>query len=98
MSHKLKNYVNGRWEEHKGEGFAQYNAINGNLVSTAGSEGLNYGEMADYARQIGGKALRKMTFYERGYMLKKLALHLNSIKKKYYSISYLSGATKGDSN
>ena len=97
MSNKLKNYANGRWEAHKGQGFSQYNAITGDLISTAGSEGLDYEEMADYARRVGGKALRKMTFYERGYMLKKLALHLDSIKKKYYSISYLSGATKGDS-
>lgn len=38
-----------------------------------------------------------MTFYERGYMLKKLALYLTEIKKKYYDISYQSGATKSDS-
>jgi oxepin-CoA hydrolase/3-oxo-5,6-dehydrosuberyl-CoA semialdehyde dehydrogenase len=38
-----------------------------------------------------------MTFYERGYMLKKLALYLTEIKKKYYAISYQSGATKSDS-
>ncbi|MBT6234950.1 MAG: phenylacetic acid degradation bifunctional protein PaaZ [Bacteroidetes bacterium] len=97
MSTKLKNYAAGSWQEHKGDGFEQYNAINGNLISTASSEGLDYEEMADYARRVGGKALRAMTFYERGYMLKKLALHLDSIKKKYYSISYLSGATKSDS-
>jgi oxepin-CoA hydrolase/3-oxo-5,6-dehydrosuberyl-CoA semialdehyde dehydrogenase len=53
--------------------------------------------MAHYARTVGGKALRKMTFYERGYMLKKLALYLTEIKKKYYAISYQSGATKSDS-
>ncbi|PCJ66723.1 MAG: phenylacetic acid degradation bifunctional protein PaaZ [Bacteroidetes bacterium] len=94
---KLKNYAEGRWQEHKGEGFAQYNAINGDLISTASSEGLDYEAMADYARRIGGKALRAMTFYERGFMLKKLALHLNEIKKKYYAVSYLSGATKNDS-
>lgn len=94
---KLKNYSSGQWLEHKGQGYAQHNAITGELISTAGSEGLDYEEMADYARRVGGKALRNMTFYERGYMLKKLALHLNTIKKKYYDISYLTGATKSDS-
>lgn len=97
MSNKLKNYANGHWQEHKGKGFEQHNAITGNLISTASSEGLDYEEMADYARRVGGKALRAMTFYERGYMLKKLALHLDCIKKKYFDISYLSGATKSDS-
>ena len=94
---KLKNYAEGRWVEHKGAGFEQYNAITGDLISTASSEGLDYEAMTDYARRIGGKALRSMTFYERGFMLKKLALHLDSLKKKYYQISYLSGATKSDS-
>ena len=94
---KLKNYAEGRWVEHKGYGFEQYNAITGDLISTASSEGLDYEAMTDYARRIGGKALRSMTFYERGFMLKKLALHLDSLKKKYYQISYLSGATKSDS-
>ena len=94
---KLKNYAEGRWVEHKGYGFEQYNAITGDLISTASSEGLDYEAMTDYARRIGGKALRSMTFYERGFMLKKLALHLDTLKKKYYQISYLSGATKSDS-
>jgi len=94
---KLKNYAEGRWVEHKGYGFEQYNAITGDLISTASSEGLDYEAMTDYARRIGGKALRSMTFYERGFMLKKLDLHLDSLKKKYYQISYLSGATKSDS-
>lgn len=94
---KLKNYAEGHWVAHKGAGFEQYNAITGELISTAGSEGLDYGAMIDYGRKVGGKALRSMTFYERGYMLKKLALYLDSVKKKYYDISYLSGATKGDS-
>ncbi len=94
---KLENYAAGQWIPHTGEGFSQYNAINGDLISTAGSGGLNYAEMHHYARTVGGPSLRKMTFYERGLMLKKLALFLNGIKKKYYPISFLSGATKIDS-
>ena len=94
---KLKNYAEGRWQAHHGDGVAQHHAITGELIGTASSEGLDYEAMAHYARTVGGKALRKMTFYERGYMLKKLALYLTEIKKKYYAISYQSGATKGDS-
>lgn len=94
---KLKNYAEGRWQAHHGDGVAQHHAITGELIGTASSEGLDYEAMAHYARTVGGKALRKMTFYERGYMLKKLALYLTEIKKKYYAISYQSGATKRDS-
>jgi len=94
---KLPNYVIGKWRAHKGDGIPQYNAITGELIATASSEGLNYAKMADYARTVGGTNLRKLTFQERGRMLKALALHLNGIKKKYYPLSYQTGATKADS-
>lgn len=93
----LHNFVLGKWVPHDGKGIPQYNAITGELIATCGSEGLDYAEMASYARKTGGLALRKMTFQERGRMLKALALHLHAIRKKYYPISYQSGATKGDS-
>jgi oxepin-CoA hydrolase/3-oxo-5,6-dehydrosuberyl-CoA semialdehyde dehydrogenase len=51
----------------------------------------------NYARGNGSEVLRKMTFQERGLMLKKLALYLHAKKKQFYPISYLSGATKIDS-
>jgi oxepin-CoA hydrolase/3-oxo-5,6-dehydrosuberyl-CoA semialdehyde dehydrogenase len=94
---KLKNYALGEWQAHKGEGIPQYNAITGEVISTCGNEGLSFSDMADYARKVGNKNLRKMTFQERGLMLKALALHMNNLRKKYYPISYLTGATKADS-
>ncbi len=94
---KLHNYFQGNWVPHQGEGIPQFDAITGDLVATCGSEGLDYAAMMDYARKTGGPALRKMTFPERGRMLKKLALHLHGIRKKYYPISARTGATKSDS-
>ena len=94
---KLKNYAAGQWLEGTGEGKPLYNAINGNLIAYASSDGIDFGEMMDHARSVGGPALRKMTFHERGRMLKKLALHLYGIKDKFYPVSYQTGATKMDS-
>jgi oxepin-CoA hydrolase/3-oxo-5,6-dehydrosuberyl-CoA semialdehyde dehydrogenase len=94
---KLNNYAQGQWLPHDGEGIPQYNAITGELIATCGSEGLDYAAMMDYARKTGGPALRKMTFQQRGLMLKKLALYLHKIKEKYYPISFQTGATKADS-
>ncbi len=93
----LHNYITGRWTPHEGEGILQYNAITGERIGTCGSEGIDYAAVLDYGRRVGGPALRKMTFQERGRMLKALALHLNEIKDKYYKISYWTGATKADS-
>jgi len=94
---KIPNYILGSWENHQGAGDPQFNAINGEVLSTVGSEGLDYQQILDYGRRTGGPALRKMTFHERGRMLKQLALFLNGIRKKYYPISFQTGATKADS-
>ena len=97
MTLKLENLALGNWVAPDGDGVPQYDAITGELISVCGSEGLSFAEMADYARTVGNPNLRKMTFQERGMMLKKLALFLNKRRLDYYPLSYRTGATKGDS-
>ena len=92
-----ENYALGKWIKGDGDGSPLFNAVSGEQITTASSKGLDFGAMMKYAREIGGPSLRKMTFQERGLMLKKLALHLHSIKNKFYSVSSLTGATKIDS-
>jgi oxepin-CoA hydrolase/3-oxo-5,6-dehydrosuberyl-CoA semialdehyde dehydrogenase len=94
---KLQNYVTGNWISGDGEGQPLYNAVNGDLIAYASTEGLDYACILDYARKKGNPALRKMTFHERGSMLKALALHLQEHLAEFYSISYQTGATKQDS-
>jgi oxepin-CoA hydrolase/3-oxo-5,6-dehydrosuberyl-CoA semialdehyde dehydrogenase len=94
---QLENYALGKWTKGQGEGQQLFNAVTGDALYTASSKGLEFGDMMDYARTTGGKALRKMTFQERGRMLKALALHLNEKKEEFYKISYLTGATRIDS-
>ncbi|MDA9227989.1 phenylacetic acid degradation bifunctional protein PaaZ [Flavobacteriales bacterium] len=97
---KIKNFENyafGRWVKGDGDGTSLYNAINGEKIGVVSSDGLDFSKMMNYARGTGSEVLRKMTFQERGLMLKKLALHLHAKKKQFYPISYLSGATKIDS-
>ncbi|KFC24527.1 phenylacetic acid degradation bifunctional protein PaaZ [Chryseobacterium sp. FH1] len=94
---QLENYALGRWTKGEGEGQALYNSINGDLVGTATSKGLDFAEMMDYARKVGGPTLRKLTFQERGLMLKKLAFHLLEKKETFYKVSWATGATKADS-
>lgn len=93
----LHNYLLGRWTPHDGAGIPQYDAVTGEVICTASSDGLDFAAIADYGRRTGGPALRRMTFQERGRMLKALALHLNEIKEKYYPLSYRTGATRSDS-
>lgn len=94
---KLQNYALGKWTAGDGDGQPLYNAITGEEVATASSKGLDFAAMMDYARKVGGPALRKMTFQERGLMLKKLALHLKEHKETFYKVSWATGATRADS-
>ncbi len=94
---KLGNYILGKWVIGDGEGQPLYNAVSGELIAHASTKGLDYSDILNYGRTVGGSALRKMTFHERGLMLKALALHLRNHLDKFYSVSYLTGATRADS-
>jgi oxepin-CoA hydrolase / 3-oxo-5,6-dehydrosuberyl-CoA semialdehyde dehydrogenase len=94
---QVKNYVCGQWVAGEGTELNVYNAINGDVIGSVSSAGLDYEAMLDYGRRTGGAKLRKMTFQERGRMLKALALHLMERKNRYYEVSAWTGATKVDS-
>jgi len=94
---KLENYVTGSWITGDGEGQPLYNAFNGEVITNASTKGLDFAGILAYARKTGNPALRRMTFPERGRMLRALAMHLREHLDKFYRISYLTGATRGDS-
>lgn len=92
-----QNYALGEWTSGEGVETELFNAITGQQIGTCSSVGLPYEEMMHYAREKGGKALRKMTFQQRGLMLKELAVFLLKNKRKYYELSAATGATRVDS-
>ncbi|MSP69587.1 MAG: phenylacetic acid degradation bifunctional protein PaaZ [Bacteroidetes bacterium] len=94
---KLQNFALGKWITGDGEGQNLYNAITGDPIANTSSKGLDFEAMCHYGRAIGGPKLQKMTFHERGRMLRALALHLLSKKDEFYKISWATGATKTDS-
>lgn len=94
---KLKNYIAGQWIEGSGQEKPLYNAVTGDLVAISDTGGINFEAALDYGRTVGYRNLSSMTFYDRGEMLKKIALYLLERKKKYYDLSYKTGATHADS-
>ncbi len=93
----LHNYACGQWVAGADKGQELFNAITGDVVATTSSKGLDFEKMCEYARNVGGPKLRKMTFQERGMMLKALAIHLQSKKEDFYKVSWATGATRADS-
>ena len=97
MTNQLNNFAYGNWIPGEEKGQELFNAINGDFVASASSKGIDFAKMCDFARNIGGPKLRKLTFQERGLMLKALALHLQSKKEIFYNLSWATGATRMDS-
>ncbi|MDP1764548.1 MAG: phenylacetic acid degradation bifunctional protein PaaZ [Sediminibacterium sp.] len=93
----VKNYILGHWIEGDGDGQALFNAVTGDPIAKATTKGLDFAAVLDYARTKGNPALRKMSFHERGLMLRALALHLREHLPELYRVSYQTGATKADS-
>lgn len=94
---KLNNYACGQWIPATDQGEVLYNAISGEALYLCDSVDVDFAAALEYGRTVGGKQLRKMTFHERGRMLKALAMYLNGRKEKYYQISAYTGATRADS-
>lgn len=95
--YKLENYVAGSWVTGDGDGQLLYNAVTAEPFAAATTKGLDFKSIIEYSRAVGNPALRKMTFHQRGNMLKALAMHLRNHLPKFYEISYKTGATRADS-
>ena len=94
---EVKNYILGEWIAGKGIEIEHQNAITGEIISSCSSADLDYEAILNYGRKIGSSALRKMTFQQRGEMIKSLALHLHKKKEIFYELSKATGATRIDS-
>jgi oxepin-CoA hydrolase/3-oxo-5,6-dehydrosuberyl-CoA semialdehyde dehydrogenase len=92
----LLNYAQDGWYQAPGGLAEVHSAINGEVVATTGSQGLDFAGMLDHARAVGGPALRRLTFHERAWMLKDLANAIMARKEELYELNYQTGATRPD--
>ena len=94
---QLLNYARDQWIPGDGASLADIaSAIDGSLVARTGSGGIDFATMLDHARNVGGPALRKLTFHERARIIKGLCLAILACKEELYELNYLTGATRKD--
>ena len=92
---QLLNYARDAWVAGDASSLSEIaSAIDGAPVARTGSGGLDFGGMLRHAREIGGPALRKMTFHERARMIKGLGLAIMARKEELYELNYLTGSTR----
>ena len=92
----LESYAAGRWYRADDEGRPLVDAATGAEVARISSSGLDLGEMTAHARNVGGPALRALTFHERAGLLKELGKLLMADTAEIHALSLHTGATKAD--
>ena len=93
----LKSYVCGRWVAGVGAGVELRDATTGATIALANSSGIDFNAVLGHARDVGGQALRALTFHQRAALLKALGKKLFEYKDEFYALSTRTGATKADS-
>src|SRR4051794_17087005 len=95
----LESYARGSWFRADAEGQPLLDAATGEEVARISSAGLDVSAMVRYAREVGGPAVRALTFHQRAAILKALARYLSeaAVKEELYGLSPRTGATRRDS-
>ena len=94
---KLTSYAAGSWHEGTGEGVQIHDPNTGEAIATVDSTGVDFQAVLDHAHDVGGPALRAMTFGERARLLKELSAAIHEHREELIEISTRNaGSTRGD--
>jgi oxepin-CoA hydrolase/3-oxo-5,6-dehydrosuberyl-CoA semialdehyde dehydrogenase len=96
VSAVLESYAQGSWFTPSGEGTPLADANTGETVALFSRKGPDVAAMVEYARAVGGPAVRALTFHQRANLLKEVAKHLMEYKDEFYALSHRTGATGRD--
>lgn len=93
----LESYILGRWQ--RGEGAAQglYNPTTEVSIAEVRSSSIDARAVLDHARSRGGSALAKLSFAERGALLKALSAAIHAQREALIDVAVENGGnTRGD--
>lgn len=96
---KLESYVEGRWQAGAAEGRPLVDPVNGEVLGHVDATGIDGEAALAHARAVGGRALRALTFAERGALLRAIADTLGANREAYGEIARRnSGSTALDAS
>ncbi len=94
---RLQSYLCGQWQSGTGAGRPLVNPSTGATIAETSTEGLDLAAAVAYAHDVGGPALRALSFAERGALLKAMARALHEHREALLDISRdNNGTTRGD--
>jgi 3,4-dehydroadipyl-CoA semialdehyde dehydrogenase len=98
LSVLLKNFVAGEWVAGTGSGAALIDPVLGDELARVSSAGVDLAKGFGFARDVGGSALRALTYGDRASALARCVGVLKANRERYFEIAQAnSGTTKADS-
>jgi oxepin-CoA hydrolase/3-oxo-5,6-dehydrosuberyl-CoA semialdehyde dehydrogenase len=94
---RLRSYLSGAWVEPRGARATLVNPATEENLAEAGSEGIDRGAALEHARRRGGPELRRLSFAERGAILKAMADSLQAHREELLDLAVANGGnTRAD--
>ncbi len=93
----LQSHLSGKWIPASGKLVTLVNPATEAAIATAGTDGVDFAAARDFARDVGGPALRAMTFKQRGAMLMAMSRALHAKRDALLDCAIESGGvTRSD--
>lgn len=93
----LESYTCGQWQRGTGKAAALFNPTTEEVVGEASSEGVDFKATLAHAREVGGPALRALSFGERAALLKALSGAIHEHREELIALSIENaGTTRSD--
>lgn len=94
---QLQNYVGGAWVAGEGDAVSLYDPSTEEVIGEVRPKGVDFAAVMKHAREVGGPALRGMSFPERAAALKALSKVIHQHRDELIEISARNGGnTRGD--
>ncbi len=94
---RLQSWLAGRWQDGDGDGATLVDPTTEEALATTSTAGLDLGAALAYARDVGGPALRALTFAERGALLMDASNAIHAHRDELLDLARANGGnTRGD--
>ncbi|WP_158965261.1 phenylacetic acid degradation bifunctional protein PaaZ [Chachezhania sediminis] len=93
---KPESFAAGSWIAPGTGARPVYGPVTGEMIAEAGGPAPDAQAMLDWARSVGGPALRAMGFHDRARLVKDLGQYIDGRKEELYALNPLTGATRRD--
>ncbi len=95
---QLQSYVSDSWQSGEGVPRDLVNPSTNETIAQTSTQGLDFKAAMTYARDVGGPALRALSYEERGSLLKQMSRAIYAERERLLIVSRdCNGATRGDS-